>query len=159
MYSVRVSRSDQFAERMITAVMSGSFDLYMSTSSCSSAPTASCSLARILRSSAFSALSWAVALSSSACFWSSWAWAAACARRRCDSSPISWSTRAFMLSIWLSSEPEVDWIRLSSSCFWAIFEAGSPSALWPIIAPITSVQNTISETTARRPLRVVRGRR
>ena len=68
MYSVRVSRSDQFAERMITAVTSGSFDLYISTSSCSRAPTACCSFARILRSSAFSALSWAVALSSSVCF-------------------------------------------------------------------------------------------
>ncbi len=63
-----------------------------------------------------------------------------------------------MLSIWLWREPAVDWMRVSSLCFWAIFEAGSPKALWPITAPITSVQNTISETTAMRPLRVVRGR-
>ena len=57
MYSVRVSRSDQLADCITTAVRSGSFDLYMSTSSCSSAATAAFSFARIRASSAFSALS------------------------------------------------------------------------------------------------------
>ena len=56
-----------------------------------------------------------------------------------------------MLSIWERSGPSFDWIRESSSCFWAIFEAGSPSALWPISAPITSVTSTISASTAARP--------
>ena len=65
--------------------------------------------------------------------------------------PISWSTRAFMLSICERSGPSVDWIRLSSLCFCAIFEAGSPIALWPRTEPITRVTSTISASTAARP--------
>ena len=61
-----------------------------------------------------------------------------------------------MLSIWERSGPSFDWIRESSSCFWAIFEAGSPIALWPSSAPITRVTSTISASTAARPRRVLR---
>ena len=63
-----------------------------------------------------------------------------------------------MASIWLCSEPEDDWMRLSSSCFWAILDAGSPKALWPTVTPATtSAMKAISESTAMRPRRVVLG--